>query len=84
MEKIEVTARFQKDGILSPVDFRLGKELIQVLNVGRRWETDQGRHILVMDHARQTHHLFLNYEDFSWYLVRDIIAPASKTTQEKV
>ena len=49
---------------------------IQIMDVGRRWETDDGIHILVMDYHHQTYHLFFQILDLSWYLVRDIKPPA--------
>ena len=72
MEKIEVTTRFSKQGSLIPLDFKLKEEKISILDTGRQWETDQGRHILVMDQLKRTHHLFFQIKDLGWYLIRDI------------
>ena len=72
MEKIDITTRFTRDGRLVPIDFGLGEVTIQVLNIGRSWETDAGQHILVMDSQEKTYHLFFQLSDLSWYLVRDI------------
>ena len=71
MEKIEITTRFTRDGKLVPIDFTPGEETIQIQNVGRRWETDEGQHILVMDFQENTYHLFFQLSDLSWYLVQD-------------
>ena len=76
MEKIETTTRFRRDGSLIPIEFIIEDKPIQILDVGRRWETDDGIHILVMDFMQQTYHLFFQIKDLSWYLVRDIIPPA--------
>jgi hypothetical protein len=72
MEKIEITTRFKRDGTLVPIEFTLADQAIPVLNIGRRWETEQGRHILVMDNREETYHLFFQLSDLSWYLIRDI------------
>ncbi len=71
MEKIEVTTRFTKDGVLIPLEFQAGDKNFSVLNIGRRWMTADGQHILVMDFSEETHHLFLQTSDFSWYLIKD-------------
>ena len=45
---------------------------IQVLNIGRRWDTNEGRHILVMDQYNKTYHLFFQRSDLCWYIIKDI------------
>ena len=72
MEKIEITTRFTRDGKLIPIDFTLGDETIQVINIGRRWQSDQGQHFLVMDVREKTYHLLFQLSDLSWYRIRDI------------
>ena len=72
MERIEITTRFTRDGSLVPIDFTINDQTIQILNIGRRWETDDGQHILVMDARENTYHLFFQLSDLSWYQVRDI------------
>ena len=72
MEKIDITTRFTRDGSLVPIDFSLEDHTVQILNAGRQWETEDGRHILVMDYAKNTYHLFFQLSDLSWYLIRDI------------
>ena len=72
MEKIEITTRFTREGVVLPIDFTLGEETIPVLDIGRRWQDESGQHILVMDHRKDTYHLFFQLSDLSWYLVRDI------------
>ena len=76
MEKIEVTTRFRRDGSLIPIEFIIKDKPIQILDIGRQWETDDGIHILVMDFRQQTYHLFFQIQDLSWYLVQDIKPPA--------
>jgi hypothetical protein len=75
MEKIEVTAQFKPDGSLVPIEFIRDSEPIRVLDVGRQWETEDGKHILVMDYQNHVHHLFFQGKDLTWYLVQDIKPP---------
>ncbi len=75
MEKIEVTVQFKSDGSLIPIEFFLDNEPIRVLDVGRQWETEDGKHILVMDYQNQAHHLLFQRKDLTWYLVQDIKPP---------
>jgi hypothetical protein len=76
MEKIEITTRFKRDGSLIPIEFLIDNEPVWILDVGRQWESDDGKHILVMDFQGQTYHLFFQLQDLSWYLVHDIKPPA--------
>jgi hypothetical protein len=75
MEKIEITTRFSLEGALVPLDFTVQEQKIAVLNIGRQWETQEGRHILVMDAHENTYHLFFKLADLSWYLIRDLGGP---------
>ena len=72
MEKIDITTRFKRDGSLIPIEFSLEDQSVQILNIGRQWDKDSGKHILVMDFQENTYHLFFQISDLSWYLVRDI------------
>jgi len=72
MEKIEITTRFSRDGKLIPLKFSLGEINIGILDIGRQWETEEGKHILVMDAQQNTYHLFFELADLSWYLIRDL------------
>jgi hypothetical protein len=72
MERIEITTRFRIDGSLVPVEFSAGEITIKVLDVGRQWESDGGRHLLVMDLQGNTYHLLFQLSDLSWYWVKDI------------
>lgn len=73
MEKIDITTRFSREGKLIPLEFTLGDGKIGILNIGRQWETEEGKHILVMDHQEKIYHLFFDIGDLSWYLIRDQI-----------
>ncbi len=71
MEKIDITTRFKRDGSLVPIEFSLDKEKVKVINIGRQWETGEGKHILVMGPYEHTYHLYFQLSDLSWYLIRD-------------
>ena len=71
MQRIDVTIRFMPDGRIFPREFSLDGEMIKVRDVGRGWESEDGRHLLVMDGSRRTYHLFFQLEDLGWYLIRD-------------
>ncbi len=77
MEKIEVTTRFRMDGSLVPLEFTTGHRTVKVMDLGRRWETPAGRHLLVMDFQENTYHLFFQISDLSWYWIKDIKPPDS-------
>jgi len=72
MEQIDITTRFNKEGKLTPLEFTLGEDRIPVLDIGRQWDTEEGKHILVMDPQQNTYHLFFSLADMSWYLIRDL------------
>jgi hypothetical protein len=72
MEPIDITTRFNREGKLIPLEFTLGEKKIYIFNIGRQWDSDEGKHILVMDAQENTYHLFFALEDLSWYLMRDL------------
>lgn len=72
MKKIDITARFEMDGTLQPIEFSAEGRAVKVQNVGRQWETADGKHVLVMDLRGRTYHLFLQLNDLSWYWIKDI------------
>jgi hypothetical protein len=72
MEKIDITTRFTTNGKLMPIEFQTESGQVTVLDIGRQWETPQGKHLLVMDAARNTYHLFFQLNDLSWYWIKDI------------
>ena len=73
MEPIDITTRFSREGKLIPLEFSLGEKKISVLNIGRQWDSDEGKHILVMDAQENTYHLFFALADLNWYLIRDLL-----------
>jgi hypothetical protein len=76
MERIEVTTRFQEDGSLTPIEFSAAGTTVKVRDVGRQWDSEDGRHVLVMDHQNKVYHLLFQLSDLNWYWIKDI-KPAS-------
>jgi hypothetical protein len=72
MEKIDITTRFRRDGSLVPIDFSVEDQTIPIIHIGRQWDTEAGKHILVMDQRENTYHLFFQVSDLSWYWIKDI------------
>jgi hypothetical protein len=48
MEPIEVTARFDGQGTITPLHFTWKGGVHRVESTGRRWSDESGQHILVM------------------------------------
>ncbi len=48
MDPIEVTAHFDTQGTVTPLEFRWKGTLHHVESTGRRWKDESGLHILVM------------------------------------
>jgi hypothetical protein len=68
MEPIEVTVHFDEQGTITPLHFTWKGGRYQVESTGRRWQDDNGQHILVMVASGQIYELtFKNGED-RWYL----------------
>ncbi len=75
MDKIQVTARFTLQGKIIPTEFISDEVAIAVHDIGRQWEDEAGKHILVMDAQHNTYHLLFKRDEFTWYRVRDISSP---------
>jgi len=72
MKAVEVTARFTMDGEIIPLELRVDSATVRVQTTGRRWTTEQGIHILVLDTASRAHHLLYIPEQTAWYRVQDL------------
>ncbi len=48
LEPIEVTARFDEHGTITPIHFNWNGGAYRVESTGRRWLDEAGQHILVM------------------------------------
>jgi hypothetical protein len=79
MKEIQVTAHFTTQGKIIPSHFEIGQNRVKVRDLGRQWDDEKGRHMLVMDEKEQTYHLLFKPEIATWYLVRDISSPPVPT-----
>ncbi len=77
-EIIEVTAKFDGRGRISPVRFIWRDHHYRIDGTGRRWVDDGGQHILVMDPRRRVFHLLFDPQESLWYLVRGSVMPGKE------
>lgn len=68
MQPVEVTARFDDRGQLMPLQVVEAGRAWRVESIGRRWEDDAGRHILVMLPGARTVELIYRSDELRWYL----------------
>ncbi len=68
MELIEVTARFAQDGNITPQRFVWQDVDYPVASTGRRWQDQDGLHILVMVPGERVLELIFQAESGLWYL----------------
>lgn len=68
METIEVTARFDSQGGITPLKFTWQGQNYLISSVGRRWETADGQHILVMVPGEKVYELIFIPSLGRWYL----------------
>jgi hypothetical protein len=70
MEAVEVTARFDPQGEITPLNFIRDQKTIPVTGVGRRWNDSQGVHILVMVPGEQIFEMLFANAQNRWYVSR--------------
>ncbi len=70
MEPIEVTARFDQEGTITPLHFTWKEGIYRVESVGRRWTDSAGMHILAMVANGRIYRLTYQAADHRWYLER--------------
>ena len=70
MEPIEVTARFDLEGKITPLSFTWLGRVYPVASVGRRWEDQASLHILVMAPLERVHELVFLPSEKRWFLRR--------------
>ncbi len=76
MEAIEVTARWESGGQVSPLEFTWRGQAYRVESTGRRWKDEAGWHVLTMVPGGQVYELVFDPAGFKWYLVRRVGPPA--------
>jgi len=68
MERISVTARFDENGKVSPLNFSWQGRAYLVDSTGRRWKDELGEHILTMAPGGRVFELIYNPGEGAWYL----------------
>lgn len=69
MDLIDVTARFDSQGRLTPTGFTWKGVTFPIDSTGRRWEDERGQHILVMVPGGRTFELLYTAREGAWYLI---------------
>jgi hypothetical protein len=67
---IEVRTRLDRQGKLVPVDCIFQGKKYQITGVGRRWQAEDGEHLMVMFPRERAVEL-LHCSDGSWMFVKD-------------
>ena len=75
MDTVEVTARFDPQGNITPISFIWQGQVYTVASIGRRWQAKDGMHILVMVQGNRAYHLVYNDTSSTWKLIRGTEIP---------
>ena len=76
MDQIEVTSRINQEGKPMPASFVWTGASYQVDGVGRRWEGENGEHILVMVQPNnQVYELLYEQDGDVWRMVKEHKSP---------
>ena len=70
MESIEITARFDQQGTITPLKFTWKGSSQRVVSTGRRWEDESGLHILAMVSSGRIYELIYKSKEGRWYIGR--------------
>lgn len=70
MEVIEVVARFDHDGNLTPLRFTWRGSEYRISSTGRIWEDEAGRHFMVMVPGEQIYELLFVPNEMLWHIKR--------------
>lgn len=70
MEPIEVTARFDEQGTITPLHFTWKGGVQRVESTGRRWVDKTGQHMLVMVASGRIYQLTYRNDEGRWYIGR--------------
>ena len=68
MDPIEVTARFELDGKVTPLRFKWKGQDYQVEGTGRSWQAEDGLHLLVMAAGERIFELLFVPQDGQWFI----------------
>jgi hypothetical protein len=68
MEEVEVTARFDQEGRITPLQLGWRGRTLPVESTGRRWDAEDGRHILAMIPGERVVELLFIPGEGRWFL----------------
>jgi hypothetical protein len=69
-EPVAVDVSFDAEGAVRPRRFIWNQAWRDVSDIGRQWEDEAGRHVLVMVGGRQTFEMLLERKSLIWRVVR--------------
>jgi hypothetical protein len=69
-ESIGVTASIDPEGQVKPLSLIWQGQQHTIVDVGRQWTTEEGRHVLVMTADGSRFELQLSRQSLAWYLRR--------------
>lgn len=69
-EPVEVEARFEAGGRVTPLHITRGARRVPVIDVGRQWDAGGGRYVLVTTPDGSSYELRLDKESMSWQITR--------------
>jgi len=67
-QRVEVSVHKEFNGPWQPDRFIWQGDIYKILEIGRRWQDEDGEHILVMLLGGQVFELILATDQISWYL----------------
>lgn len=68
MEAVEVTVRYDKEGKVTPLRFTWQGREYMVEGTGRRWQAQDGLHLLVMAAGERVFELLFVPVEGRWYI----------------
>jgi hypothetical protein len=68
MQPVEVTVRFDREGMVTPLHFTWKDSQYLVESTGRRWEASDGKHMLVMVPGGRIFELVFTPSQGRWFL----------------
>lgn len=71
---VAVTANIDQNGNTRPIDLTLQGKTHTIISVGRQWETEEGRHILVEVAGGERYELQLSRISLVWRIKRAWLA----------
>ena len=75
-EVVEVTARWDTQGEITPLSFTWQGSTYTVVSIGRRWRDEAGKHILCMAPGDQVYELVFQAVQEHWIMAFHPLRPA--------